>query len=210
MKKIVFTLLLLVACAYSFSQNGRQLSESEAQQFKQRLIEHSQAVQTLQCTFVQERTSTLVSGTAVTTGTMLYQSPSMLRWEYADPVPSTLILNGNNAVLLDQSGNRMGNERMLRQLGGLIISMINGSGIMQNRQFSTTFYELERGQIRVVLTPIQRRLQDMYEKIELKIDQRTMLANTITLYERGGDKTRISLANKILNAEIPQSKFAIQ
>ena len=210
MKKIFFTFLLFAICINGFSQNRRQLSESEAQVFQQKMVEHSRSIQTLRCTFVQERTSTIVSGTAVTRGTMLYRTPSMLRWEYAEPTPSTLILNGNNATLLDQNGNRMGNERMLRQLGGIIISMINGTGITQNRQFSSRFYNVSQTETLVVLIPNQRRLQELYDKIELRVNSQTMLANTITLYEKNGDKTKITLANKILNAEIPQSKFAIQ
>jgi len=141
---------------------------------------------------------------------MLYQSPSMLRWEYTEPTPSTLILHGNDAALLDRDGKKMGSEKMLRQLGGIIVSMINGNGIAQNRQFSSEFFEIDNSQMLVVLTPAQRRLRDFYNKIELRIDLKTMLADSITLVESSGDKTVIILTNIVLNEEIPQSKFAIK
>ena len=141
---------------------------------------------------------------------MLYQSPSALRWEYSKPTPSTLIFNGNEAVLLDKNGQKIGNEKMLQQLCNLVISMINGSGIAQNKQFSSEYYEINNSQMLVILTPVQKRLKDFYNKIELRIDLKTMLADDITLYEKSGDKTVISLTNKVLNTEIPQSKFAIK
>jgi len=208
MNRIIYiTILFSIICGNIFSQTGRKLSESEKQAFEQKMIDHSKKIKTLQCAFVQEKTSSLVVEKAVSKGSMLYQSPSMLRWEYTEPTPSTLILNGNNAVLLDKNGQKIGNEKMLQQLGGIIISMINGNGIAQNKQFSAEMYE-NNGEMVVVLTPIPKRLKDFYNTIELRIDIKTMLANSITLNEKVGDKMVITLTNKVLNSEIPQSKFA--
>ena len=209
-KTICITILFSICCGSIFSQDSRKLNESEKQVFEQKIIEQSKTIQTLQCAFVQEKISELVTEKAVAKGIMLYQLPSMLRWEYTEPTPSTLILNGNDAVLLDKNGNKAGNEKMLKQLGGIIISMINGNGIAQNKQFSSEFYEIDNAQMLVVLTPVQKRLKDFYDKIELKIELKTMLANGITLYEKSGDKMVISLKNTVLNAEIPQNKFEIQ
>jgi outer membrane lipoprotein-sorting protein len=210
-KTICITILFSVISGNIFSQNGKKLNENEKQVFEQKMTEQLQNIKTLQCDFVQEKTSLLVIEKAVANGIMMYQSSSMLRWEYTQPTPSTLILSGNNAVLLDKNGERIGNESMLRQLGGIIISMINGSSItQQNRQFSSEFYELDNSQMLIVLTPIQRRLRDFYNKIELRIDLKTMLADNITLEEKLGDKMVIFLTNKVLNSEIPQSKFAIR
>ena len=208
---IVVTALFSIISISSFSQTGRKITANEKQLFEQRMGEQLQQVKTLQCTFVQEKTSSIVIDKAVSKGILMYQSPSLLRWEYSDPTPSTLILNGNNAILLDKNGERIGNQNMLSQLGSLVISMINGSSFMhQNKQFSSEMYETNHAEILVVLTPIQRRLKDFYQKIELNIDPKTMLANDITLYEKTGDKMVIILTNKALNSEIPQNKFAIK
>ena len=210
MKKIVFiTVLSSIIYGNIFSQTGRKLNESEKQIFEQKMMEQSKKIKTLQCAFVQEKTSTLLSEKAVAKGILLYQSPSMLRWEYTEPTPSTLILNENNATLLDQNNKNVGNEAMLKQLGGIIISMINGNGIAKNKQFSAEFYETGT-QMLVILIPIQKRLKDFYNTIELKIDLTTMLANEIILNEKTGDKTVILLKNKILNSEIPKNKFEIK
>ena len=205
----VLSVMLLVSVMNFMAQ--KPVSEEQKQAFEQKMIEHSQKIKTLQCAFVQEKTSSLVAEKAVVKGIMLYQSPSMMRWEYIEPTPSTLILNGNNAALLDKNGKKTGNEKMLKQLGSLIISMVNGNGIaQQSKQFSSEFYELDNEQLLVVLKPIQKRLKDFYNKIELRIDLKTMLADDITLDEKSGDKTVIFLKDKVLNSEIPQSKFVIK
>ena len=201
-KKIFITILISAICANVFSQNGRALNESEKEAFAHRMDVYSQQIQTLQCDFVQEKTSTLLAEKAVAKGNLIYQSPSMLRWEYTDPTPYTLIINGNDAVLLDSEGKKLGNERLLKQLGGIVISMINGDGITQNKMFSSVLFRMDSSHIRVVLSPLQKRLKDFYTNIELIIEADTMLANQITLEEISGDKMIIFLTNKVLNNDI--------
>ena len=211
MKKLIFMAILFLAFSGSvFPQNGRNLSESERKKFEQEMIDRSREIKTLQCAFVQEKTSALFSEKAVSRGNLYYQSPNALRWEYTAPGISTLILNGNNAVLLGENDEISGNERVLRELGGIIISLINGNGIAQNRQFTTAFYAMENDQMRVILTPVQRRLKDFFNTIEMNIDVKTMLADEIVLNEKSGDKTTISLTNKELNKEISSSMFTIK
>ncbi|MDR0872800.1 MAG: outer membrane lipoprotein carrier protein LolA [Prevotellaceae bacterium] len=207
MKKIIcITFLLSVFCGSVFSQ--KKLSESEKAAFEQKMMEQSKKIKTLQCDFVQEKTSALVAEKAVAKGILLYQSPSMLRWEYTAPTPSILILNGNNAALFNKDGNRVGNDKMIKQLGGLIISIINGDGIKNSKQFSTEVFETD-SQFRVVLTPVQKRLKEFYQSIELKIDKNTFLASEIVMNEKSGDKTVIYLNNKKLNEKIDINRFAI-
>jgi len=211
MKKIIYvTILFSLVCGTILSQEGKKLGADEKLVLEQKIIEQSKNIKTLQCAFAQEKTSMLVSEKAVAKGVMFYQSPLMLRWEYTEPNPSILILNGNNAALLDKNNKKIGNVKMLKQLGGIIISMINGNGIAENKQFLSELYEINNTEVLVVLIPAQKRLKDFYDKIELNIDRRTMLATSITLDEKSGDKTVISLKNIVLNSDIPENKFAIQ
>jgi len=209
MQKITFiTILFSVFCGNIFSQNGRKLSQSEKSAFEQKMITRLQEIKTLQCNFVQEKTSALLTGKVVSNGILLYQYPTMLRWEYVHPAPSTLILNANNAVLLNKDGKRTGNGRVNKQLGGLIIGLINGDGIKNSKQFSTEIFETD-SQFSIIFTPAQKRLQEYFKSIELKIDKSTLLSPEIVMNEKSGDKTVIYMNDKILNKDIPQNKFAV-
>ncbi|MDR0828647.1 MAG: outer membrane lipoprotein carrier protein LolA [Prevotellaceae bacterium] len=208
-KNLTTTILFLMFCVNIFAQNGKKLSESEKAIFEQKMVEQSKKIETLQCNFVQEKTSVLVAQKAVSKGIMLYALPSKLRWEYTEPTPSTLILNGQNAALLDKNGQKIGNDKAIKPLGNIIISMINGDGIKNNRQFSTEIYETDKHFL-IILTPIQKRLKEFYKNIELKIDKHTFLASEITMNEKSGDKMVISLINKKLNEKIDVSKFVIK
>jgi outer membrane lipoprotein-sorting protein len=207
MKKIVLTILVSMICGNISSQG--KLNESEKTAFEQKMAEQSKKIRTLQCCFVQEKTSTVVAAKAVAKGILLYQSPSMLRWEYTEPSPSSLILNGKNACFLDKNGEKQGNTNMLKQIGSLIISMINGEGLRQSKQFATEVFDSEK-EYTVILTPDQRRLKDLYKSIELKINKETLLALEIVMNEKSGDKTSIVLNDIILNSEIDTNKFAVK
>jgi outer membrane lipoprotein-sorting protein len=210
MKKIILTTLLFSAvCINIFSQNGKKLTESEKAAFEQKMLEQAQQIKTLQCNFVQEKTSALVEGKAVAKGVLLYQSPSALRWEYTEPNISVLILNGQNVALLNHDGKNIGNASALKPLGNIIISMINGNGIKNNRQFSTEIFENDNFFV-IILAPIQKRLKEFYKDIELKIDKNSFLASEITMNEKSGDKMVIILNNKILNKEIDSKNFEIK
>jgi outer membrane lipoprotein carrier protein len=209
MNKISLIILLSIICGNVFSQDRKKLSESAKQVFEQTMMAEVLKIKTLQCDFVQEKTSTLVNEKSVATGFLLYQSPSMLRWEYTALTPSILILNGKDAVFRDKNGKEQGNATILKQLGGIIISMINGESLRQNKIFSTDVFETDKN-FTVILTPLQKRLQNYYNFIELTLDKNTFLASGITMYEKSGDKTVISLNNKEINIEFDSTKFVLK
>lgn len=196
-------------CGNIFSQDGRKLDENEKLAFEQKMIDRLKEIKTLQCDFVQEKTSSLVTKKAVSNGILLYQYPMMLRWEYLNPTPSILIFNANNATLLNKDGKKTGNSKMIKQLGGLIISLINGDGIKDGKRFSIEVFETD-SQFDIVFTPVQKRLQDYFTSFEMKIDKSTLLSPEIVMNEKSGDKTVIYMNNKILNKEIPQGKFTVK
>jgi outer membrane lipoprotein-sorting protein len=206
---IILFCIFSVFCKTAFSQDNRNLNEIEKTAFGQKMQEQSKKIKTLQCSFVQEKTSTLVKEKAVAKGILLYQSSSMLRWEYTYPTPSTLILNRKNAVLLDANGKQQGNVNLLKQLGNIIISMINGESLRQNKQFSTEVFEGEND-FTVILTPLQKRLKEYYKTIELKLDKNAFLASEVVMNEKSGDRTVIFFNDKELNIEIDPNKFIVK
>jgi outer membrane lipoprotein-sorting protein len=204
--KIVQLIVFLVLPCFVMAQ---KLSEHDKLLFAQEMIEHYKQIQTLQCDFVQEKTSAMFSQKAVAKGVMLHQPPSMLHWEYTMPTPSTLILNGGSAALFNKDGKRIGSEAMMKQLGALIISMVNGDGIKNTNLFASECYDVDDKEMLLVLTPMHKRMKE-FKSIELTIEKNTFLASRITLNEKSGDQTTIYLNNKLLNQKISMDKFAIK
>ena len=166
MKRIlVLTIYILLVITSLQAQGTRKFTESQKQVFEKQFIDKSRSISTLQSAFIQTKTSTMVSQSAVSKGNMYYRNPSMLIWEYTSPSKSSLIVDGRSTRLLDENGNIVGNKNVSKQLGSLIINMINGNSIVDNKLFTTEIFEIANNQILVVLTPQQRRLKDFYSTI---------------------------------------------
>jgi outer membrane lipoprotein-sorting protein len=202
------TLFLSALCTNLFAQSGKKLNANEKAAFEQKMTAHLKGIKTLQCSFVQEKTSLVVAGKSVSSGIMLYRSPNMLRWEYTKPTISTLIVNNGNTALFNKDGKQIGNNAMVKQLGNIIIGLISGAGIQNNKQFTTEIFETDT-QFRLVLTPVPKRLQEYCKSIEMIVDKRTLLSHTIVMNETSGDTMSIYMNTIVLNKEIAQSKFAI-
>ncbi len=207
----IFNILICISVfsATVFSQSDKKLTDSQRQEFEKQFTAKSKEIATLQCSFTQTKTSTILSQGAVSKGNMLYKNPSMLVWEYTQPTQSTLVVNGKSARLINERGKSIGNERILKQLGELIINMINGNSIADSKMFSSEVFETKNNQISVELKPIQKRLKDYYSLIKIKIERKTLMASEIIMEEKSGDKTVIVFGNLEMNKEIDNSKFKV-
>lgn len=208
----IFTIIIYISIFSTtiFSQNDKKLTDSQRKLFEKQFVAKSKEISTLQCGFTQTKTSTLVSQSAVSKGSMLYKNPSMLVWEYTQPTKSTLVVNGKSARLIDEKGKSIGNERVLKQLGELIINMINGNSITDNKMFSSEIFETKNNQILVELKPVPKRLKDYYNLIKIKIERNTLMASEIIMEEKSGDSTIIAFNNLEMNKVIEDSKFKVK
>jgi outer-membrane lipoprotein carrier protein len=209
-RTLVLTTYILLIISSLQAQGTRKFTESQKQAFEKQFIDKSRSISTLQSAFIQTKTSTMVSQSAVSKGNMYYRNPSMLIWEYTSPSKSLLIVDGRSTRLLDENGNIVGNKNVSKQLGSLIINMINGNSIVDNKLFTTEIFEIANNQILVVLTPQQRRLKDFYSTIKIKVDRNTLIATEISMDEKSGDNTVVSFTNIQLNKDIPTAKFKIK
>ena len=207
---IVATIIFSVICGNIFSQDGRKSNQSEQQAFEKKMLGQLKKITTLECAMQLETTSSAGEKSGMK-GPLAYQFPARLRWEFTAPQPAILILNGPHTMLLDKTGKRnLANEKKLRELGTFIMMVINGKVIAQpNRVFSPEFHEFNEKKMLVILTP-KGKMKDKFNKIELRIDPETMLANSISLDEKSGEKTIITLTNIVINHQIPHNKFEIQ
>jgi Outer membrane lipoprotein-sorting protein len=205
-KRISIFLMFNLLFFSSFAQELREFSNSEKTEIAKNLLSKSEQILSLQCNFVQEKTSSLVSEKSVSQGILQFKNPEFLRWEYTSPNVISLICNGKDVALINDKGEKR-DAKTFRQLGEFITSAINGKGLLDNKNFAVAYFEFDKQFILLRLTPINKRLKAFYEKIEMKIDSNTGLAHEITMCEVSGDKTVITLKNHKANIEILDSKF---
>jgi outer membrane lipoprotein-sorting protein len=170
----------------------------------------SKNISSLQCKFIQKKTSSLLSEEAISKGLLFYKTPNSLRWEYTEPNPFVLIFHKDNTAIKNEKGVVVNSNKMLKQLGDFIISTINGNGFVENGNFKVDYYasEKEKTFVWIKLTPIAKKLKDMYVSIQIKISTADYLAAEIIMRETSGDQTTILFSDKKINTDIPQSRFS--
>ena len=96
MKRVLLSIILTVFSITAFAQT--QLTESQSQEVINQLTQAATSMQTMQCRFVQEKTSSMLAEPSVAQGTMHYAAPDRMRWEYTAPYAFALVVNGERIV----------------------------------------------------------------------------------------------------------------
>ena len=206
-------LILLLFCSVGFSQpNGYRLaSEIVKVEMEKKVIAASKQILSLQCNFVQEKSSVLLTETAVSKGMLSYKKSNLLRWEYTSPNKLLLVMNGENVQMKNEQGTISNSNKMFKQLSGFIVSTINGEALSDNTNFKAEYYLDARKKdfVWIKLIPINKRIKEMYLSIWIKMETTNYLASEIIMEEKSGDKTIIKLSNPKLNIDIPLKQFSI-
>ena len=180
--KILFSFFFLSLIINSFAQKNDfvLVTNNETKTFiKNKILSESKKITSLQCSFVQKKKSTLFSEKAISKGIMLYKAPNALRWEYVFPNKIALILNENDVFFVNESREISNSNKMLKQLGSLIISTINGEALDDTKKFKADYFKDNKNSnlVLIKLTPVLARLKDMFTSIRIIIDTSDYLGN---------------------------------
>ncbi|MCP3887999.1 MAG: outer membrane lipoprotein carrier protein LolA [Desulfobulbaceae bacterium] len=164
-------------------------------------------LQSIQAHFVQEKHLKILSRPIVSTGSLTFQSPGSLRWEYLSPIRSILLMHGSkikkfierDGALIEEKGMRLDfMQFVLADIG----SWLDGR-FTENEMFEVAF----AGVHTIVLTPKEEMLAGLISKIELTFATRKGLLNEVKIVEGADSYTTLTFKNRILNQEIPASIF---
>jgi outer membrane lipoprotein-sorting protein len=172
--------------------------------------EMHERLRSVQGDFMQETHLKILTRPLVSHGTLAFQAPQSLRWEYHHPVHSIMFMhNGKMEKIIERNGH-------FEQDSGI------GSGSMQvilpeisnwldgrftdNPVFGASYIN-ERT---IVLTPKEPGLQAVISAIELHLGQQEGVMESVTIFEGPDAFTRINFTNIILNREIPEGSFSRQ
>ena len=162
----------------------------------------------LSAQFTQRKSSTLFTEDAIQKGKLNYKSPKMLRWEYTSPKAMTVIFANGKVMLKTDKGTVQNPNKMLNEMGTMIIGTINGSFLNDASNFSAKYYKNSKtGTVTVVLTPVNKRIKAYYSKMTITLDAQTLLADKVVMQEVNGDTTTIIFSDKKTNITLSDSLF---
>lgn len=209
---LVCGLVLFTISVFAQSTGFRQMTDKEKTTFIQEMQTASKTTNALQCNFIQKKEISLLKETAVSKGIMYFKAPDELRWEYTSPQAFVFMMNKGQSVVKNKNETislDAQSSKMIKSMTEMIMGMINGEGLIENKNFSATYFS-NQSQVLIKLIPKNSKIKMMFSSIHVYVDSKTYLANLIEMNEAGGDITTISLSNIKRNIAIPNDKFKIK
>ena len=131
-------MVLAVVCLTTHAQT--QLSDTQSQEVMNQLTQAAASMQTMQCRFVQEKTSTMLAEPSVSEGLMYFVAPYKMRWEYTSPYAFALVVNGERIVKVTDGKTEVLEGNSSRMYQG-IVSIIMGSA-SGKKLFDTSAFDI--------------------------------------------------------------------
>jgi outer membrane lipoprotein carrier protein len=208
MKKLLLSLMFVAVSLMVTAQT--QLSESQTQEVIRQLTQVASTMQSMQCRFVQEKTSSMLAEPSVAEGTMHYAAPDRMRWEYTTPYAFALVVNGERLVKVTDGKTEVleGNAgRMYQGMVNLIIGSASGKKLFDTTVFDIVFYD-DNGFWRADMTPKRRDMKRMFSQLVFRFDKKTNGISRVEFVSANGDITSIRFEEIKVNEAIGEEVFA--
>ena len=180
--------------------------------FKTKTEQINATTNTMASEFVQEKHLSFMSEPIFTEGRFRYKKPNMIRWEYTQPFSYILIIN-NDQLYIDDEGNQneidLGNNDMFKQINKIISNALMGKVLESEGQFSYVLEE-SSSSYRIILTPIEKALEQYLQTIEVFFDKDNMIVSKVIMRESEEDFTVIKFNNNKLNTNLKDAEFELK
>lgn len=206
MKKHIYILILSLAALTSVAQTPQE------RQAIQQISRAAAAMKTMQADFVQTKHLRMLGEKMVSRGRMCYQQSDKLRWEYTKPYAYTFILNGNS-VMMSKGGRRdvvdVNRNKVFREIARMMMSSVVGTCLTDSRNFKVSM-TVDKHTYTATLLPQKKDVKAMFTRIVLVFNRRTSVVSKVTMYEKNGDRTEITLDNVRTGAAVSPTEFTIK
>lgn len=177
--------------------------------FKRKFSETALALHSFKGEFRQEKTLQALTEKITSKGTFWFKRNNKVRMNYTSPFLYDMVINGDKMAIKDNdklTRINASSHKLLQQVNRIMIDCMQGT-ILESKDFVTTAYENDLNFLLELNTQSQN-LKPFISTIVLVIDKKDHSPNSIELNEPAGDKTVISLKNKIINGQMGDEVFS--
>lgn len=184
------------------------LTEAETIKFKEIVSKRSDALESLSSDFIQTKYIKMMKGAAISSGSLYYMAPNILKWEYRQPY-NYKILFKDSKLYIDDDGYKsvtdLKSNKLFEKLVTLISGSINGNLLEDKKNYEVSYFKTAN-LISAVIIPRDSNIRDMFNQIVLLYD-RNLVVITVRLIEASGDYTEIDFKNIRFNRPIHPAVF---
>lgn len=202
----LFFLILFTFCGItSFAQDFKPAGNPD--KILADLRKSSQSTTSIQADFKEEKYLSFLKEPEKSSGVFYFKKDDRMRWEQQTPFKYIILINGDKLRVQDGSKEKNVGAagRMAGQIKQVMLGLVNGD-FQQSKAFTQVCME-STDQYLVVLTPTNKRMRNVYAKINLVFPKNTLRLKELTFFEKGGDKSVMRFQNEKFNQPIAESVF---
>lgn len=166
-------------------------------------------VDSLQADFVQRQESAMLLEPDVALGTFSYVAPDSVRWEYTEPKPISVVIDGEEMVTWYRDLQRAERLRVGRY-SNQVLKYLGASGsfdsLVEYFQVNVRFPQ-EGEPYRVELTPRYERIARRLASMTVWVDPQRYLPVRMRYETADGDVTEYEFQDLEVNPTIPRERF---
>lgn len=203
--KIIFFVALTFSTLNSFGQEFKPAASPD--KILSELRKSSQATSSIQADFREEKYLSFLKEPEKSSGVFYFKKADRMRWEQQTPFKYIILINGDKLRVQDGSKEKnVGSAgRMAGQIKQVMLGLVNGD-FQENKAFTQVCME-SPDQYMVVLTPTNKRMKGVYDRINLVFSKSSLRLKELTFFEKGGDKSVMKFQNERFNQPIAETIF---
>jgi outer membrane lipoprotein-sorting protein len=192
---------VLMAAVISVGANAASLADIQ---------EAAGTIRSISADFIQEKHMKILVKPLVSKGSIRFQSPDALRFEYREPIKNVLIMQGKSVSRYIQKDNTFIRDNA-SAMGAMTVVMDEISqwlkGDFNTNVFDATIEEApEPG--RIILVPKEKAISSFIQEIVLVLSEQPGVFKEVVIRENQNSYTRLRFEKATLNEDINPDVFA--
>lgn len=192
-------MIALVASISCFAQSNDEIMA--------KLTQAAASMKSMQCNFTQNKTMSMLAEPTVSKGRMCYVSPDKMKWEYTDPYPFAIKVDGEKMTKIADGKEEIldTKNRMYQGMMKIIMSSATGKNLFDKSTFDVTI-SCDGNFWRADMKPKKSDMKRMFSTMTFYFEKKRDIINKVVLTEANGDNTTIQFTDIILNANTETCK----
>ncbi|MCZ6726636.1 MAG: outer membrane lipoprotein carrier protein LolA [Acidobacteria bacterium] len=170
-------------------------------------------LETLESDFVQRKESELLLEPELATGVFSYAAPDRVRWEYDDPTPISLLIDGDHMVTWYRDLSQVEEIEIGRHSQRVLDYLGAGSSLARLIEYFDVRLTLPADRLlpfHLSMEPKFERVARRLQGMDIWVDPKTYLPVRLRYVEADGDVTDYEFSNFRVNEPIAEGRFELQ
>ena len=199
--------LLFVLAAGPGSAAGRPMTP-EVKALVDRMQGFYERTEDFTADFRQEYVYKAFNRTVVSTGTVAFQKPAKMRWEYLTPSKRSFVLSADRIYALDPEAQTLTKAALPTSQLSASVTFLWGKGKLSD-EFDISRTECKEC-LGTLLTLVPKKPDARFREVQLDIDPKSAQVRRSIVIDPDGSRNTITFSNLKANVGVPKESFQLK